>query len=171
MTQRNIVLVGFMGTGKTSAGQILSQQTGMPLLDMDTVIEERAGKPISSIFADEGEAVFREKEHALAAELSEPTGRIVSTGGGIVLNPDNIRLLAQGGLVVCLNASVDEILRRVGNDASRPLLQTVDKRRKVTDLLAARAHLYASIPVQIDTDGLSSQEVAQQILKRYQEGA
>ncbi len=167
MADRNIILVGFMGTGKTSVAETLASRTGMSLLDMDTVIAERAGKSIPRIFAEDGEPAFREREHALAAELAQPAGLIVSTGGGIVTNPDNIHLLSQGGLVACLQATVDEILRRVGHDTGRPLLQTDDKRGKILALLQQRAHLYAAIPVQIDTNGQSIEQVAQQVLAAY----
>ena len=164
MAARNIVLVGFMGTGKTSVANILARNTGMPMIDMDAVIETRAGKPISRIFAEEGESAFRQYEQGLAAELSTPQGCIISTGGGIVKDPGNIRLLQKGGLVVCLNAGVDEILRRVEHDATRPLLQTPDRRAKVESLLAERAPLYAAIPFQINTRGRTVESIADEIL-------
>ena len=87
---KNIVLVGFMGSGKTTVGKLLAEQTGMPLVDMDTQIEERAGKTINEIFAQDGEPHFRALEREMAQELASKTGQIISTGGGIVLNPDNI---------------------------------------------------------------------------------
>jgi len=163
----NIVLVGFMGTGKTAVANVLARKSAMPLLDMDTMIEERTGKPITRIFAEEGEPAFRQIEHTLAAELATPSGSIISTGGGIVLNPDNIRLLSEGGLVVCLQASVDEILRRVQHDTTRPLLQTPDRRARIEALLVTRAPLYAAIPFQIQTDGRTIEEIATEILATY----
>ena len=165
--QRNIVLVGFMGTGKTSVANALAQKTNMPLIDTDSVIEQRAGKPISRIFSEDGEPTFREWEHQVAAELSDPCGSIISTGGGIVKHPRNMELLAKGGLVVCLQASVDEIMRRVEGDTTRPLLQTEDRRAKVEALLAERALLYAAIPLQIDTEAKSVEQIADEILARY----
>ena len=168
MKQENIVLVGFMGTGKTSVANQLARLSAMPLLDMDTMIEARAGKPITRIFAEEGEPAFRKIEHALAAELATPSGSIISTGGGIVLNQDNIRLLSEGGLVVCLQASIDEILRRVQHDTTRPLLQGLDRRAKVAALLDARAHLYRTIPYQIHTDGRTIADIADEIITAYQ---
>ena len=167
MADPNIILVGFMGTGKTAVANILARKTNMPLIDTDAVIEERAAKPISSIFAEDGEPAFRVLENQVAAELAQPSGSIISTGGGIVKNPDNIKLLGRGGLVFCLQASVDEILRRVEGDTTRPLLQTTDRRGKVEALLAERAPLYASIPLQINTDGHTAEQVADEILERY----
>jgi shikimate kinase len=167
MSQRNIVLVGFMGTGKTSVANLLTQETGMPLLDMDTIIEQRQGKPITRIFAEDGEPAFRAIEHNLALELAHPCGSIISTGGGIVTNPANISALAHGGLIVCLKASVDEILRRVADDTTRPLLHTPDRRGKITALLAVRAPLYDAIPFQIHTDGKSIHNIANLILQQY----
>jgi shikimate kinase len=167
MIKQNIILVGFMGTGKTSVANALASRTAMPLLDMDTRIERKVGKTITRIFAEDGEPVFRQHEHNLAEELSAPSGSIISTGGGIVLNPDNIAWLSKGGLVVCLQASVDEILRRVENDTTRPLLQTGDRRAKVEALLAKRAPLYAAIPFQIQTDGRSIEEISAEIITAY----
>jgi shikimate kinase len=167
MQDRNIVLVGFMGTGKTAVANMLATMTDMKLVEMDAVIEKTAGKPITQIFAEDGEAAFRKIEHNLAATLSTPEASIISTGGGVVLNPDNIRLLSEGGLVVCLQASVDEILRRVENDMDRPLLQTNDRKGKVLALLSQRQKLYDNIPFQILTDGRSVENIAQEILAKY----
>ncbi len=164
---QNIILVGFMGTGKTAVANILNRKTGMPLLDTDTIIEQRAGKPITAIFAEDGEPAFRVLENQVAAELAKPSGSILSTGGGIVKNPANIELLAKGGIVFCLQASVDEILRRVEGDTTRPLLQTPDRRGKIESLLTERAPLYAAIPHQIKTDGKTVDQVADEILKFY----
>lgn len=167
MPKINIVLVGFMGTGKTSVANQLAAMTGMRLLDMDTSIEERAQKPITRIFSEDGEPAFRKLEHELAAELATPHNLIISTGGGIVVNPENVQMLSQGGLVVCLQASVDEILRRVAHDTTRPLLQTQDRRAKIETLLAARKHLYDAIPFQIQTNGRAVSDIAQEILLDY----
>ncbi len=134
MNKRNIVLVGFMGTGKTTVGRLLSKQTGMPLVDMDSMIEERAGKAITKIFAEDGEAHFRTLERAIVRELSAKGGQVVSTGGGIVLDPDNIPDYEKSGLVVCLLASAETILERVRHDDTRPLLAG-DKQEKILQIL------------------------------------
>lgn len=167
MQAANIILVGFMGTGKTATGTILARQAGLSFVDFDALIEDKAGKAISTIFADEGEAAFRAMEHDLARAYDHPAGAVIATGGGIVLNPANVPLLAKGGLVVCLQASVEQIVRRLEHDTSRPLLQTPDKRERIATILASRAALYAQIPTQIDTDGRTAEDVAHEILGLY----
>lgn len=167
MNRRNIVLVGFMGTGKTTVGQLLSKQTGMPLVDMDSMIEERAGKAISKIFAEDGETHFRSLERAIVRDLSTRSGQIVSTGGGIVLDPDNIPDYEKGGLVVCLLASAETILERVRHDDTRPLLAG-DKQEKILQILKTRRPLYEAIAHKIDTDGLNPEAIAAQIAALYE---
>ena len=167
MNKRNIVLVGFMGTGKTTVGRLLSKQTGMPLVDMDSKIEERAGKAITKIFAEDGETYFRSLERAIVRELSSMDGQIVSTGGGIVLDPDNIPDYEKSGLVVCLLASAETILERVRHDDTRPLLAG-DKQGKILQILETRRPLYEAIEHKINTDGLESETIAAQIAALYE---
>lgn len=165
---KNIVLVGFMGSGKTTLGKLLSEQTGMPLVDMDTQIEERAGKSINDIFAQDGEAHFRALEREMAQELASKDGQIISTGGGIVLNPDNIADFEKTGLVVCLLVDSDTVLDRVRHDSSRPLLAD-DKEAKIIELLQSRKHLYESITHKVNTSGRPSPEpTAQEIIDLYE---
>ena len=164
---QNIVLVGFMGTGKTTVGKLVAEQTGMPLLDMDAMIVERAGKSINDIFADDGEPHFRALERELARELSRTEGNIISTGGGIVLNPDNIADFEKNGLVVCLLADAETVLDRVRHDTARPLLAG-DKEKKIIELLESRKPLYESISHCIDTSGRPSPvPTAQEIIDLY----
>jgi shikimate kinase len=165
--KKNIVLMGFMGTGKSSVGRLLAAQLKMEFLDMDTVIEGRAGKPITRIFADEGEPVFRALERSLAQELAAQEGRVIATGGGIVLNPDNVRDFSATGLVVCLMASAATILSRVGRGTQRPLLDVPDKLGRIRDLLAKRVSFYESVPNPVGTDGLTAEEVARRVLLLY----
>jgi shikimate kinase len=166
MDKRNIVLVGFMGTGKTVTGRVLSERTGMPLVDMDTLIEERAGKPISEIFAGEGEAAFRTMERELVRKLAQRRGLIISTGGGIVLNPDNLSDFSKSGLVVCLTASAETVFRRVENDTTRPLLSG-DKKEQIRTLLETRRPLYDAVAHQVDADRLDPEQRADEILALY----
>ncbi len=165
---KNIVLVGFMGSGKTTVGKLIAAETGMPLLDMDSMIEEKAGKTINAIFAEDGEPRFRAYERALARELSQTEGNIISTGGGIVLNPDNIADFEKTGLVVCLLADAETVLDRVKHDESRPLLAG-DKETAILDILASRKHLYESIAHRIDTSGRPSPKpTAREIIDLYE---
>jgi shikimate kinase len=161
---RNIVLVGFMGTGKSVTGRVLAQRLGRDFLDMDTLIEERQGMTIPRIFAQHGEPHFRQLERALVRELAARGDLVVAPGGGIVLNPDNIRDFSATGLVVCLRASPEMILSRVGHDPNRPLLQTDDKLGRIRELLGKRQHLYDAIPHQFETDGKTAEQVAEEIL-------
>jgi len=166
MNKRNIILVGFMGTGKTVTGRVLAERTGLELVDMDSIIEERAGRPISEIFATDGEAGFRVLERALARELSQRHGLVISTGGGIVLNPDNLADFEKTGLVVCLTASPETIFQRLENDTTRPLLSG-DKKGQISGILKTRKPLYDAIKHQIDGDRLDPENRADAILTLY----
>lgn len=166
MKNQNIILIGFMGTGKTVTGRALAEQTGMELVDMDSMIEARQKKTIPEIFAQDGEPAFRAMERELAKELSQRTGLIISTGGGIVLNPDNIADFEKAGLVVCLTASPQTILQRLENDTTRPLLSG-DKKTQIAELLEKRKPLYDAIVHQIDGNRLNPEERANVILRLY----
>jgi len=158
----NIVVTGFMATGKTSVGREVARRLGRPFVDMDVEIEARAGKPIPRIFAEDGEAAFRQMEAALCEKLSAQEGLVIATGGGTLVNPANRTRMMGSGTVICLSCDVDEILRRVDVDgqAARPLLDVAECRAQIERLLAARREAYQAIPWQIDTTGPSVQEVA-----------
>ncbi|MFA5688668.1 MAG: shikimate kinase [Kiritimatiellales bacterium] len=166
MKKRNIILVGFMGTGKTATGKILAAKTGMPLVDMDSAIEKQQNRTISEIFATDGEAAFRQMERELVKELAARNGLIISTGGGIVLNSDNIVDFEKSGLTVCLTASAKTIFRRVSSNTTRPLLSG-DKKVQIAELLEKRRPLYDAIRYQIDADRLNAEERADAILHLY----
>ncbi len=163
---RNLILTGFMGTGKTAVGREVARRLEAPFVDMDSEIEARAGKSIPRIFAEDGEATFRRMEAALSQELSRRNGLVIATGGGALVDPANRRALMESGTVVCLTATGDEILRRVGGsgDADRPLLNVAHPRAEIARLLAARRQAYAAIPWQIDTTRLSIEEVARRVM-------
>jgi shikimate kinase len=164
---QNIVLVGFMGTGKSATGKVLAKRLGREFLDMDTLIEKREGKSIAAIFAEDGEPHFRKLERALVQELAGCSGLVIAPGGGIVLNPDNIADFGRSGLVVCLKATPETILKRVGNDTNRPLLQGGDKLQKIKDLLGKRKALYDAVPHGIDTDGQTPEQTADAVLALF----
>ena len=167
MNKKNIVLVGFMGTGKTSVGKILSKKLNLPLVDMDSLIETKEGKSINSIFADDGEAHFRALERQMTQKLANQSGQIISTGGGIVLNQKNINDYKKNGLVICLTASPEIILKRLKNDQSRPLLAN-DKEQSILQLLETRKSLYGAIPNQLDTTQLNPETIATKIIALYE---
>ncbi len=164
----NIVLIGFMGCGKSTVGRELQQRLGYPLVDMDAVIEQRAGKPITRIFEDDGETAFRDMETGLLRELADPSAprRIISTGGGVIGHKENRGLLRGLGYVVWLQAPAAVILDRTSKNRGRPLLQTEDPAERVHALLEERRPLYRETAhLALDTSGLSSDEVATGILE------
>ena len=165
----NIVLIGFMGCGKSTIARELRRLLGYPLVDMDAILEERAGKPITRIFAEDGEATFRDMESRLLEELAETAasaGRIVATGGGVVERPANRLCLRRLGYVVWLSAPPAVILNRTRNSQERPLLHADDPAARITSLLAAREPWYReSAHLMVDTAGLDSREIATGILE------
>ncbi len=163
---RNITLVGFMGTGKTTVGRILAERLGYTFVDVDHEIEMEQGVTISHIFSELGEPYFRMLERDMIKALSRQEGLIISAGGGAVLDTRNVDDLGRSGPVVCLSAKPDEILKRVGGTETRPLLQVPDPLAKITEMLEARAPFYARADCTIDTSGLSPQEVAGIIIKK-----
>ena len=163
---KNIVLVGFMGTGKTTIGRLLADKLSMPFIDMDREIEQQTHKSIPEIFADEGEAYFRSLERDLVKKLAAQEGQIISTGGGIVLQPENISDFEKTGLVCCLHAQPECLLQRLEKDTSRPLLSG-DKAEQIKALLAQRHDLYHAIKWGIHTDDKCPEEIAEEIYTTY----
>jgi len=163
-SSRNLVLTGFMASGKTAVGRAVAERLGHGFVDMDVVIEVRAGKPIARIFAEDGESAFRQIEAALCEELSTRDGLVIATGGGALVNPANRARMMASGAVVCLTCGVDEILRRVDGNTDRPLLAVSDRRAQIEQLLQARREAYAAIPWQIDTTALTVEEVTDQVI-------
>lgn len=160
----NIIITGFMGTGKTSIGAAVAQRLGRSFVDMDAVIEERAGKSIRRLFEEEGEVVFRSLEAGLCRELAEQHRLVIATGGGALIDPVNRSLLSESGVVVCLTATPDELLARVAGGDERPLLDSADPRSEIERLLRKRQAAYATIPWQIDTTGRTREEVVEQVI-------
>jgi shikimate kinase len=144
-TRTNLVLIGFMGSGKTSIGRLVAQRLGFQFVDTDAVIVERAGMQVAEIFERHGEAWFRAEETAVLRSLSILNRAVISTGGGIVTRPENHALLRELGLVVWLTASEEVIFERVSRNQRRPLLQTADPRATVHELLAKRRPLYEAV--------------------------
>ena len=143
-TPSRIFLIGPMGSGKTTVGRQLARRLGMDFLDLDLELQSRCGVEVSVIFEIEGESGFRERESALLDELSRRDNLVLGTGGGSVLSETNRRMLAERGLVVYLQTSIDQQLRRLERDKQRPLLQAPDRRQRLTELAEARNPLYES---------------------------
>ena len=163
----NLALIGFMGTGKTSVGRVVAENLHFEFLDTDELIQERTGRSITDIFAQDGEPAFRALERQVVAELATRKKTVISTGGGLPTNPENLAALKTHALVVCLWAAPDKIWERVRHQSHRPLLHDADPQKKFRDLLALREPFYKQADVLINTDLRSPREVAQQIELQY----
>jgi len=160
-----IVLTGFMGTGKTVVGARLAERLGLPFIDLDRLIEEGAGLKVAEVFASEGEAGFRRRERELIATLAHRRDCVIATGGGAVLDPENVQHLKMGGVIVCLRAEPGVILERVGTDDHRPLLEGQERLARIRELLEMRAAAYARADLSIDTSTSNVEEVVDQIVR------
>ena len=153
----NIVITGFMGAGKSTVGQLLARQLNREFVDMDELIEARAGMSIPQIFERQGEEAFRALERRLVYELALRNGLVIATGGGALVDDAMRETMTQSGLVVCLNASKADIRQRLGENENRPLAAGWE------GLFEARRSAYAQMPVQIMTTGKSPEEIASEI--------
>ena len=160
---RNLALVGFMGSGKSTVGRLVARDLGLHFVDTDELIEQRAGSRISEIFATQGEAVFRAHEREILGELVRGEGQVIATGGGLVCQPGNMAVLKSGALVVCLWAAAETIWERVRSQTHRPLLQVPDPRAEVARLLALREPYYRESDVLVNSGLRSLREVAMQV--------
>jgi len=167
MKNRNIILIGFMGTGKTAVGLELARRLGRKLVDTDELIEERAGMNIREIFERWGEEYFRELEHKSLDILAQhpPGSLVVATGGGIMLRLDNRKKLKKNGLIVLLTASPRAILRRTRQSGGRPLLEVRDPVERIKELLKEREPAYRHHDLMVDTTGKSVKKAAGEIIK------
>jgi shikimate kinase len=141
-TRTNIVLIGFMGSGKTSIGRLVAHRLGFQFIDTDSIIVDRAGMQVAEIFARHGEAWFRDQESAALRSLGIVNRAVISTGGGVVLRDENRMLLRNLGFVAWLTANEDVLFERVSRNKKRPLLHTPDPRATVHELLTTRRPLY-----------------------------
>jgi shikimate kinase len=171
MSKPNIILTGFMATGKTTVGKLLAEQLGYEFVDTDDVIVARSKMTIHEIFRIRGETAFREMESEVARDLGEREGLVISTGGGMMLNPDNAAALIRKGQVFCLVATPEEILNRVLKDrhVKRPLIDTPDPMQRIAGLMAQRKEGYGRFP-QMVTSGKTAKEVARNLMSIFQAG-
>jgi shikimate kinase len=161
----NIILIGFMGSGKTSIGRLVATNLGFQFVDTDAVVVERAGMQVPEIFERHGEAWFRDQETSTLESMAILNRSVISTGGGIVLREENRAILQSLGFVVWLTASEDVIFERVARNKRRPLLQTADPRKTVRELLAERLELYQSVSrFTLDTSALSHEKAAKAVI-------
>ena len=162
---KNLVLIGFMGTGKTSVGKLLAARLGRPAVDIDAYIEDSQKKKISRIFEESGEAHFRTLEKKAVADVARSDGQVITTGGGVVLDPGNLQNLRSQGILIALTATPETIFRRVKNSRRRPLLSGGDMLSEIRRLHDARRPLYEAAEYTFDTDGCTPAQVADKILE------
>lgn len=164
--QNNIILTGFMGTGKSTVGRVLAQGLGYVFVDTDNLVAQRAGKPVSLIFAEDGERTFRDWEASITEELVTHRGLVIATGGGLFTSERNAEMLADTGRVFCLVAKPKDILKRIqASGEHRPLLDAENPQQRLEELLAERAPIYENKKyTQIDTSGKKPDGVVKAIL-------
>jgi shikimate kinase len=166
LAMNNLVLTGFAGTGKTTVGRFLARKLDLSFVDMDWLIEERQGRSIRELFATEGETFFRQLETDLCKELAKWRGYVVSTGGGTLVNPNNLAIVSPGNLVVCLDAHPDDLWQRLAQKSDRPLLNAADiadKKQQLLDLLYERTEAYARIEQHIQTTNCDIQDIVNKV--------
>jgi shikimate kinase len=166
--KHNVILVGFMGTGKTTVGKALAEALDMPHVDLDEAIVKHEGCAIAELFQRKGETYFRDVESGLLRNLLESGGQVLTTGGGAVLRPENVALMLQSGTVIALSATEEELIRRLEQDDQRPLLAGGVAER-VRTLLRERKDAYDFAPIQVDTTGKTVEAIVEEITRRMVE--
>lgn len=158
---RNIILIGYMGSGKSTVGRKAAKAVEYNFLDTDVLIEKEEGMTISKLFEEKGELYFREKEtETIRRLIAEPKGNIIATGGGLPMREGNAELLRELGTVLYLKAETDTLVKRLSGDTARPLLQNGDLREKIETMLAIRGPVYESCAdVILQTDNMSFYEI------------
>jgi shikimate kinase len=162
--QKNIALIGFMAVGKSAIGRTLAKKLRRRFVDLDRVIERAEGSKVREIFERKGEAYFRQLEKEALAGVLEGNNQVIATGGGVVLDDQNLQILREKALLIGLSAEMDVLLARVGAGTKRPLLQGSNRREKIEDLLRQRVSRYAQAHVTIDTSNLTVDQVVKKII-------
>lgn len=164
ITKPNIILTGFMATGKTTIGRLLAGELGYKFVDTDHLIEDRCGQTIAEIFREKGEAVFRAMEADIARELGDKEGFVIATGGGLVLDPASVAALRSRGRIFCLVATPEAIMDRASRDAVvRPLLAGPNPMERITERMKDREKAYIHF-IQLETTGKTPDEVVRILL-------
>jgi shikimate kinase len=167
----NLYLVGFMGTGKTTVGRAMAMRLGFQFLDSDQEIERKQRRTVAQIFADEGEAAFRQLEREFVEGGHPPHRQVVACGGGLVLAPGMLERLKSRGVVICLHATPETILRRTQHNRNRPLLDVPDPLARIRELQAEREPVYRRAGSVILTDGRPLADLVPHVLRAYQQEA
>ena len=167
----SIALIGFMGTGKTAVGKVLAERLDKEFVELDSLIEQKAGKTIPEIFNQDGEVTFRELEIEVTREVAERKNTVIACGGGVVLNEINIERLRKECIIVYLTASPRVILKRtLSNENERPLLEVSNKAQRIQELLRFRKPFYErAADIKIDTSKLDISSAVEQIIKKVKE--
>jgi shikimate kinase len=165
----NVVLIGFMASGKSAVGRRVARRLGYRYLDTDRFIESELGCTIAELFATKGEAHFRALESRLARRLKALSNTVIATGGGMPISPGNLDALKQAGTVVFLNADIEEIVQRLERDTRRPKVQGGDLRDTVLRLHGERLPVYGQAHVVVDTKGMSVNHVAGEVIRHVAE--
>lgn len=160
----NIVLTGFMGTGKSTVGRRVAEALKVPFFDVDDTITRQAGRSIAELFRIKGEAAFRALESATIQELAMQEKAVIATGGGSLMNPKNREFLERNGILVCLTARPGTLLERLKDDLTRPLLDGENMAQRVDRLMQERQAVYAMCPIQVPTDDRTIEQVAQDVV-------
>jgi shikimate kinase len=166
--KRNVILCGFMATGKSSVGKELATLMECEFLDMDDIIETQTGMSIPQIFASQGEPAFRALESQVVEQVARRRGCVIATGGGTIVNPQNLEMLKSSGTVIALTADPEIILLRTGSGESRPMLGDGDRMQRIRDLMQQREAVYAKADITIDTSSRSIAEIARAIIIEIQ---
>ncbi len=162
---KNIVLVGMMGAGKTTVGELLATKLNRELKDIDRVIEQEQKKSIIEIFTDDGEEVFRKLESETIEKFSNMSDLIISTGGGALEKANNLSNLQKNGIIIYLEADIEELFKRVKNETQRPLLKEQDPLEVIKKLIKKREKFYLMADITIITDNKSPEKITEEIIK------
>jgi shikimate kinase len=163
--EKNIALTGFMAVGKSAVGRQLARALKRRFVDLDRVVEKSAGSKVEQIFKQHGESAFRALEQAALVKVLSQERQVIATGGGAVLNDENLKLLRENALVICLTASADTVMKRAGNGSKRPLLAGPDRRQRIEALLKDREERYKAAHWSVDTSNLTVDQVVEKILE------
>jgi shikimate kinase len=165
MKKDRIILTGFMGTGKTAVGQLLAKELKLRFVDTDHLVEQECNQSIVEIFEQKGEEGFRDCEKKVVQKALSEKGIVMATGGGAVLDADNLKLMKEKGTLIALSASAEVIFQRISKLGDRPLLRTRDQLETIKNLISHRSPYYRQADFIVDTSGKSVEQTVQELLK------